>query len=248
MNIKNIIITILLIFLVYSFYLYFIKSSQTTVLKIQDASVKSVIPNNKLLAGDTDNYTYSMWIYVSDYDYNYGHNKSIIQRKTKTHHGINTEKLSGSPYIYLNKTLNNLTVAIDILKPNRTLERKLCTIKNIPLQSWVNVIASLDTRSLDVYINGKLRKTCVFNHIPAGYNLTSGLTICGNDPNDRNSKTGFSGNIGNIKFIPDKVSPVQAYNVYREGMSELSSNMGINYQIKGVLLKNHKQIGSITLG
>jgi hypothetical protein len=248
MNIKNIIIMILLIFLIYSVYIYFIKASQSSIVKIQDATQKTTIPNNKLLAGSTDNYTYSSWIYVSDYDYNYGHNKSIIYRKTKGHHGLNTKKKGGSPYVYLNKSLNNLTVAIDIMKPNRKIERKLCTIKNIPLQTWVNVIVTLDTRSLDIYINGKLRKTCVFNHIPAGYSLTSGLTVCGSDPNDSNSKNGFRGNIGNIEFLPDKVSPIQAYNIYRRGMSEISANMSLDYQIKGVLLKNHKQIGSITLG
>ena len=242
MNIKSIIILILVILLVYGVYIYIIKASKSQVLKIQDATQTTSIPNSKLLAGATDNYTYSTWIYVSDFNYNYGYNKSILRRETRGQRGNS----AGSPYIYLNKTLNNLTVAIDVNR-NRRVEKKLCTIKNIPLQTWVNIIVTLDTRSLDIYINGKLRKTCIFQHIPIGYNASSNLIICGKDPNDPNSKSGFQGNIGNVEFIPDKVSPVQAYNIYKRGMSGLSTHLNFDYKIKGVLLKNNKQIGSISL-
>ena len=242
MNIKTIIILVLVILLIYGVYVYIIKSSGSQILKIQDATKTISIPNSKLLGGPTDNYTYSMWIYVSDFTYNYGYNKSILRRQTRGH-GSNS---TGSPYVYLNKTLNNLTVALDINK-NRRAEKKLCTIKNIPLQTWVNVIVTLDTRSLDVYVNGKLRKTCIFQHIPIGYNPASNLIICGKDPSDSNSKSGFQGNIGNVEFIPDKVSPVQAYNIYKQGMSGLSSHLNFDYKIKGVLMKNNKQIGSVSL-
>ena len=208
MNIKTIIILVLVILLIYGVYVYIIQASTSQILKIQDATKTTSISNSKLLAGATDNYTYSAWIYVSDFTYNYGYNKSILMRRTKGRNSNST----GSPYVYLDKTLNNLTVAIDVNK-NRHVEKKLCTIKNIPLQTWVNIIVTLDTRSLDVYVNGKLRKTCIFQHIPIGYNQGGNLIICGKDPNDSNSKSGFQGNIGNVEFIPDKVSPVQAYNI-----------------------------------
>ena len=242
MNIKSIIIVILLILLIYVVYIYFIRGTQSQIVKIQDATKRVSISNSKLLSGDTDNYTYSTWIYISDYNYNYGYNKSILKRNTKGQHSQST----GSPYMYLDKTLNNLTVAIDI-KKHRDIEKKLCTIKNIPLQSWVNVIITLDTRSLDIYINGKLRKTCIFQHMPIGYNPASNLILCGKDPNDSNSKNGFLGNIGNIEFIPDKVSPAQAYKIYKRGMHGLSSNLNIDYKIRGVLMKNNKELGSITV-
>ena len=241
MNVKTIIILVLVILLIYGVYVYIIKASTSQILKIQDATKTTSIPNSKLLAGATDNYTYSMWIYVSDFNYNYGYNKSILRRRTRGR----DNSLTGSPYVYLNKTLNNLTVAIDVNK-NRQIEKKLCTIKNIPLQSWVNVIVTLDTRSLDIYVNGKLRRTCIFQHIPIGYNPASDLEICGKDPNDYNSKSGFQGNIGNVEFIPDKVSPVQAFNIYKRGMSGLSSHLSFDYKIKGVLMKNNKQIGSVS--
>ena len=59
MNVKTIIILVLVILLIYGVYVYIIKASTSQILKIQDATKTTSIPNSKLLAGATDNYTYS---------------------------------------------------------------------------------------------------------------------------------------------------------------------------------------------
>lgn len=44
----------------------------------------------------------------------------------------------------------------------------MCMINNFPLQRWVNLIVSLNNRTMDVYLNGKLVRTCI---LPAPANI-----------------------------------------------------------------------------
>ena len=41
--------------------------------------------------------------------------------------------------------------------------KKTCTVKNFPLQKWVNLLVSVHQRTLDIYINGKLVRTCLLD-------------------------------------------------------------------------------------
>jgi hypothetical protein len=41
-----------------------------------------------------------------------------------------------------------------------------CSIEDVPLQRWTNLIISLDNRALDLYLDGKLVRTCVLPGVP----------------------------------------------------------------------------------
>ena len=41
-----------------------------------------------------------------------------------------------------------------------------CRISNFPLQSWVNIAVSVYNRAIDVYMDGKLQRSCVLAGTP----------------------------------------------------------------------------------
>ena len=49
--------------------------------------------------------------------------------------------------------------------PNDTPDKQ-CDIVNVPLQRWVNLVIVLHNKSLDVYLNGELKRSCILENIP----------------------------------------------------------------------------------
>lgn len=233
----SVIILILLIVLIYVSYLYFFKSRNARVIKVKDASSEITIPASKLQNGPTENYTYSLWLNILDYNMGYGSKKCVLYRESQT---------SGkfSPLIYLDENMNNLVVQIDSFSDT---SKAKCTINNVPLQSWFNVIVTLNSRSLDIYYNGKLIKSCLLfsesKERPVEYKSTNPLVLC-SSPDSSQYKGGFSGEIGNIEFFANAVSPNEAYAIYKHGLSGINTSVRFNYKLNAGLLKNGKQIAS----
>jgi hypothetical protein len=83
-----------------------------------------------------------------------------------------------------------------------------CTIDNIPIQKWVNVIISLYGSTLDTYLNGKLVRTCVLPGVP-NVNNNADISVT--------PKGGFSGWTTSFKYWSDASNPQDAYNIYKAG-------------------------------
>ena len=101
-------------------------------------------------------------------------------------------------------------------------------IPNIPLQRWVCIIVTINNRSCDGYIDGKLIKTEVADNVlidggptvtdiellkaPAAAATTTATTTIPTDKAD-----GFAGSIGNVLYYTRSVNPREAYAIYKEG-------------------------------
>jgi len=86
-------------------------------------------------------------------------------------------------------------------------------IENINMQKWVNVLVTVNNRTMDVYINGKLVQTKSFNNIidtnafnHGGINVTPG--------------GGFGGFISKVQYYPYYVTPQKAWSIYRQGFGD----------------------------
>ena len=105
-----------------------------------------------------------------------------------------------------------------------------CVVSNYPLQTWVNLIISVYGRSLDVYIQGKLVRTCVLTN-PSAFNLPISpdkkLTNFQVTPND-----GFKGYTSDVHYYTKPVNPQQAYNIYRKGPSAGGLDIFNKYQLR----------------
>ena len=112
-----------------------------------------------------------------------------------------------------------------------------CTVSNIPIQRWVNLIVSVYGRSMDVYIDGKLVRTCLLPGIAAVKNNANiFVTPMG----------GFDGWTAKLQYWPNSFNPQQAWNVYTQGYR--SSVFGSDYQIQVSLLENGSTQSTYTVG
>jgi len=114
-----------------------------------------------------------------------------------------------------------------------------CIIKNIPLQKFVNIIVSFNNKTLDIYFNGKLVKTCLTKEVHA-IDADSDIKITPDG--------GFSGFTSKFKFWPYPMSPQHAWDVYSEGYTTGLgfANFFAKYNVKFSLLENNIEESSIT--
>ena len=95
------------------------------------------------------------------------------------------------------------------LNPDINLEvNKNCDIENIEVQRWIHLGIVLQNKTMDVYINGKLRRSCIFDDIPK-LNNQSTVHI--------NKDGGFDGVISDFFYSNIAYSAPAMYDIYRKG-------------------------------
>ena len=88
-----------------------------------------------------------------------------------------------------------------------------CIIPDIELQRWINLVISISTNTMDVYINGELVQSQLLNNI---------ANINGNTVYISPNGKGFNGMNSKFQYWPYYMNPRQVKNVYREGNGEPS--------------------------
>lgn len=117
--------------------------------------------------------------------------------------------------------------------------RHKCTIRNFPLQKWVNLTMSLYGRTLDVYIDGKLVRTCILPGVAKSGTGGSILVTPGN---------GFSGWTSQTRYWPDATNPQEAYGIYKEGYGgSIIGNLFNKYRVRVSFLEDNQSKGSFEL-
>lgn len=218
-----VLLVILCILLVYFIIWIFTTSTQLTKMsdgKITQTIVAKTLPTNK----NTSNYTYSMWLYINDWNYRYGTTKTVLSRGDKT--------LQPSPGVTLGGMENNLSIKVNCYGTTTGSHIHTCTVQNIPLQKWVNVIISLYGRTLDVYQDGKLVRTCVLPGV-AKVNPDADIVVT--------PQGGFDGWTTNFQYWPTATNPQDAYNIYKDGLGgSILGNILNKFRIQVSLIKDNK--------
>jgi len=115
---------------------------------------------------------------------------------------------------------------------------KTCTIPNIELQKWINVIISATTNSMDIYINGTLAQTC---DLDGEINIQNSSNVY-LSPNNK----GFNGWNSKFQFWNYYINPAQASAIYRQGHG--GSNTGsLDYKLNVTLYNGSTQKGTISI-
>jgi len=160
------------------------------------------------------NQTISTWIYVKDWNYNFGQYKNILWIGNPTG-GANSRH---SPSLWLYPLTNSLKV---VTSTSATSKVESCDIQNIPLMSWVSIVYVLNNRTVNIYINGLLERSCSLQGIPViandQMNITYGTT----------GSSGFYGKIGKTVYYTHALLPHEITNLYQQG--PLGSNQ---YQVQ----------------
>ena len=239
MGVLRTILTILVILIVLYLILHYFFSSSSSLTTMQDATERQVVEASTLKNNNnTSNYTYSTWFYVDDWNYRFGEPKILLTRLDQDQ--------NPSPSIVLGAMENNITISVSCYPQNQTtgvtsntsIVHK-CTIENFPLQAWVNLIISLYGRTLDVYVDGKLVRTCVLPGV-AKVNTNANLQVTPGG--------GFSGYTSNFEYWDDATNPQQAYNIYKSGFGGSQiGNLFNQYRIQVNFLNNGVVEGSFEI-
>ena len=213
-------------FLLLVYLLSWIFNRGKTLSNMADATVPVTIPATSLPNSGNMNYAYSIWIYVNDWSYLYGKEKIIFVRGS-----------IGSlfmPSLSLEPTDNTLRITVST--EDEPLE---CFVPNIPLQQWVNLIVTLNNKSLDSYVNGKLVKTCILPALPKiSSDASVYLTPAG----------GFSGYTSRFQYWSSYINPQEVWNIYKRGPGgNIFSNLINQYKIQFNFIKGSDVQASLTI-
>ena len=179
-----------------------------------DGKTKTVIPSGEIPIGAGADYGLQYWMYISNWDYRFGQNKEVVKRVSP-----NDGSIVG-PRIYLAPTENTLHVQVSLYPTDgkaassepgasSTGDSFTCSVENVPLQSWFSVSVTVFQRNLDIYINGRLVKSCVLPGIPKP---ALGDVILADGG-------GFAGSICNLNGYSTMLSPDDAKSFHSKGTS-----------------------------
>jgi hypothetical protein len=204
--------------------------NNTKLVGLNDAKKVTKIDSSSLAQNNASNYAYSVWFYIEDWSYRYGEPKIVLGRLDN--------ELNPSPSIVLGAIENNLKIETTVYPSaqSTTASTHTCSVDNVPIQKWVNAIISLYGRTMDIYIDGKLVRTCV---------LPGVAKIANNAPVYITPQGGFSGYTSNIHYYANALNPQEAYNIYRSGYG--GSGIDFPYQLKIEYLKDGQEQGSLTI-
>ena len=244
MEVKNIILFVIIIVLLMIVIRYIMQDVNTLSGLIPAQTMITIQPSNLASSanyGNTSNYTYSIWFFVEDWNYRYGEPKVIFGRMTS-----GTGQKEPCPSVTLGPIQNNIIVSlavypgIDEVPENGTnYIVHSCGISNVPIQRWCNFFMSVYGRTLDLYLDGKLVRTCVLPGV-AKIDSSAPLYIT--------PMGGFSGWTSRFQYWPESSNPQQAWNVYKAGYggSLLGSLFG-KYTVKVSLMTNDTENSSVTI-
>jgi hypothetical protein len=218
-----------------------------------DPSKPITITSDKLpIIYEGGEFTISTWIYVTNWSYRTGFNKSIISvggpnfdtirvylggNKPKLSVRLQTKDMSGAmnavpsgatainvnlgatksqvPVESLDKGTQNATFGILQTDSGLLDGSPLCDLPEIDLQRWVCITVSVNGRTVDVYMDGKLARSCVlpsFFKVDAG-GYSANLLAYG----------GFGGQIATTTMYDSALNPEVVYKNYMAGPQPITN-------------------------
>ena len=233
----NIFSIIIIIFVLLAFSMY-MSTSTNTLQDMQNGQTASKIDASSLATNGTNvpatNFAYSIWFYVNDFNYRYGSPKVIYGRMgaPSTSGGGVVDGVDGTnpcPLVVLGALENNIDTTLTCYSSNTNTGGTVpytCTVANVPIQKWTNLIISVYGRTLDTYLDGKLVRTC----------LLPGTAYVDNSADVYVTPSGgFDGWTSKFQYYPNPLNPQEAYNIYAAGYGESTTG---SYQIQISLIEN----------
>jgi hypothetical protein len=256
MNIGTIILIVVIIIILYWLITSYIVN-KNILTSMTNATVQQTIAASSLASSSTpgnSNFAYSIWFYISSWNTRYGQPKILLGRMLETTSTPDPETgIYGqypAPIIMLGAVSNDIDVMLTLYASNYNLGETAataqankyightCSVSNIPIQQWVNFTMSVYGRTLDIYINGKLVRTCVLPGT-AAVDTTNNLYVT--------PLGGFEGSTTKLAYYAHALNPEQAWNIYEKGYGGGLSNLFGSYQLNISVLQNGEPEASLTI-
>ena len=209
MEVKNIILFVIIVILLILLIRYIMKDINTLSGLTSAKNMQQINPDD-LESNNTSNFTYSIWFFIDDWNYRYGEPKVIFGRMTR-----GTGKREPCPSVTLGPIQNNIIVSLAVYpgldeQPTDGTNYIVhnCSIANVPIQKWCNLLISAYGRTLDIYLDGKLVRTCV---LPGVSRIDSTAPVFVTPIG------GFAGWTSKFQYWADSCNPQKAWNIYKAG-------------------------------
>jgi hypothetical protein len=247
MDLKLIIGVVIVVIILYIIWSYFFTSMEV-LMSFQDAAVSKSVALTSIDSSKS-NYSFSAWTYINDWGTNYGKRKNIL---------VIPDGASSFYYfaLYFSETTNNLEIYVRTQAATSTTNSyttdsgitATCNVTNFPLQTWVNISISVYNRAIDVYIDGKLIKTCsmtdVARPIPTGKSI-----YIGGDVASSSKLPGFSGYIASVLYNSEVFSPKEAWDIYARGYNNSAFDLNVlkRYKLQMSFLKDNSVLKQFSI-
>lgn len=223
---NSIIIGIIIILVIYLIYVLFFRNKTERVLSTRHNAKQELKIHRHKMGKYSSSYSFSIWIAIDDWNYRLDEPKIIYSR-------VDSDGNVG-PEVALHRIDNTISVTFSTYEG----DTQKCHLYNVPIQKWVNLIVVLNNRSCDLYLDGKLVRTCVLDGVPKlNSNARLFLTPGG----------GFSGATSNFRYFTYPLNPREAYEIYREGYDGGWSSVLDKYRVKLAFMKDNREVGSLEI-
>jgi hypothetical protein len=194
-----IVLIIVIIILIYFLYRTSKKAStmNTSVLYNLNNSTP-VINSADLTNPKSQSFSYSTWIFVNSWN-------NTIAKNVLTNS-------SGLIRLDLGTTTPTLTTQIGT-------NDKIYITQNFPIQKWVYVVVSVDSQTVDCYLDGKLLTSTKLNNLPA---ITDSYTV---------SFGNFDAYVTGFKYESKPLNPQQVWSNYMKGNGYTGGKFGVNVSL-----------------
>jgi hypothetical protein len=225
MNSKLVLAIVIILLLLYVIFKA-LTTTYTTLGTMQKWGNKTTLQKSNLPSSFKANSAISIWFYIK---------KWIPGANILSFH----KDGSGGPSSAIFKTqLKANTNTIQIFPRSGTSDTQYdCEIAEFPLQKWVNLIISFNGTAMDVYVDGKLVKSCVVNQ---GSSLQETQSIVLGDDAD----VGF---ITNVKLKAASIAPQEAWDIYSQGFGGSPwSDLLNKYKVKLSFIVDNQEQASVS--
>lgn len=256
MELQSVVLFVIVIVLVIVLIRY-VSEDASTLSGLTSAEQMQTVATSSLTSGtggaSSSNFTYSIWLYISDWNTRYGETKVVFSRASTPIVESSATGISPCPSVELTPMENNLAVRVAVYPgiddatgttssseassdANYTIHT--CTVSNIPIQAWVNVTVSVYGRTLDIYLDGKLVRTCIMPGV---------AKVDSNAPVYITPDGGFSGWTSNFQYWGNSIDPQTAWNIYKEGYGGSTLGFLGRYSLKVTLMDGETETSSLNV-
>ena len=138
-------------------------------------------------------FTYSLWLFIDDLEYNKGQFRHIFHKGDDDINfendtiGAGLSYPNNAPGVYLAPYKNDIVVVMNTFQ--NVIEK--IVIQNITLNKWINLVIRCENKTVDVYVNGSIARRHILSGLPR--QNYGNVHICMNG--------GFSGNLSNLRYF-----------------------------------------------
>lgn len=227
MNSKLVLAVIVILLLLYVIFKA-LTTTYSTLGAMQKWGNKTTLTGSNLPSSFKANSAISIWFYIKKWV----NGTNVVQ--------FFSDVAAGAPILRV--LFKNGTNTIQIFPKGVDDSTMNCEIAEFPLQKWVNLIISFNGSAMDVYVDGKLVKSCV---VSTGSELAKTQSIVlGDVMNSSNDDVGF---ITNVKLKAAPIAPQEAWDIYSQGFGGSPwSDLLNKYKVKMSFIVDNQEQASVS--